>query len=124
MSKFKFMYIISLLLIPIILTFTALSAKADFDPIKKQIEKFQVILKENKKIDKSTLKENLEILLEKAALIENEVASTDINADLGLLMNKYVTNNKKNGVKSSELSYWIKHLYDDIQMFKDMGIEG
>ena len=32
--------------------------------------------------------------------------------------------NKKNGVKSSELSYWIKHLYDDIQMFKDMGIEG
>ena len=113
-----------LTLIALILFLSPLKSNADFEPLKVQIEKFQSILSENETISKDYLKENLEILMNKASFIENEIASSDINTDLALLMKKYVDKNSNDSVKSKELSYWIKHLYDDLDLFKKMGITG
>ena len=114
-----------------LLTLTALAlllcplkSNADFEPLKDQIKKCQSILSENETISKDDLRENLEILMDKASFIENEIASSDINTDLALLMKKYVDKNSNNTIKSKELSYWIKHLYDDLDLFKKMGITG
>ncbi|GIR29468.1 hypothetical protein CM15mP43_10920 [bacterium] len=43
-------------------------------------------MSENETISKDYLRENLEILMDKASFIENEIASSDINTDLALLM--------------------------------------
>ena len=107
----------------LILLLSPLKSDADFEPLKVQIKKFQSILSENETISKDYL-ENLEILMDKASFIENEIASSDINTDLALLMKKYVDKNSNNTIKSKELSYWIKHLYDDLDLFKKMGITG
>ena len=108
----------------LILLFSPLKSDADFEPLKVQIKKFQSILSENETISKDYLRENLEILMDKASFIENEIASSDINTDLALLMKKYVDKNSNKTIKSKELSYWIKHLYDDLDLFKKMGITG
>ena len=98
---------------------------ADFKPLKLQIEKFQNVLAESDTISKRDVKKNLKFLMNKAKLVENKLAKGHINDDLKFLMDKFVYKNSKNSVKSSELTYWIKHLHDELKMFKkDMGIDG
>ena len=122
MDKFKINHLIIFFFLLFLLS-PRLSL-ADFQPLKLQIEEFQNVLSESDTISKRDVKKNLKLLMNKAKSVESKLAKGHINDDLKFLMNKYVYKNSKNSVKSSELTYWIEHLDDELRMFKeDMGID-
>ena len=56
-------------------------------------------------------------------LIENEIAKSDIIGDCDILLNKYVHKNEKDDAPSDEVDYWLKHIVDDLAMFRKIGID-
>lgn len=96
---------------------------ADFQPLEKEVNSLRSKLSTVNQISKIDLEKSLNLLKEKASLIENEVAKSDITGDCDILLNKYVYKNEKDNVPSDEVDYWLKHIVDDLAMFRKIGID-
>ena len=108
----------------ITLLFLSFSFKshADFKPLEKEVLTLKEKLSTIKSIQKDELEASLDSIKEKAALIVNDIARTDLTGDVDILLKKYVYKNEDSFVESKELDYWLDHIVDDLAMFIKMGI--
>ena len=98
------------------------TAFADFKPLEKEVLLLKETLSVNEDVNKDDLKTSLLLIKSKVALIENEIARSDLNGDVSLLLKKYIEDNKKTVVDSKQVSYWLDHILDDIKVFIKMEI--
>ena len=96
---------------------------ADFKPLEDEVALLRSELSTNEKIDREKLESSLNRIKLKAMKIENKIAKNDIVGDLDILLKKYVEKSKSNKIDSKEVDYWLKHIVDDLAMFRKMGIE-
>ena len=101
----------------------AVNSFADFAPLENEVLLLRSELSTSERFDKKKLESSLNRIMEKATEIENKIAKNDITGDLNILLKKYVEKNKSNEVDSKEVDFWLKHIVDDLAMFRKMGIE-